>query len=131
MLPSLNGDRCEPPVLMPAQLQLGGMVLDSVTSPHSRRNYAKALDLLFALAASRPLTRALLLEYRIDGKPGTLTFDVPLPCSEGKVRTTRSRRSSTRKANTRSKGCAMLPCSSGSIRRIGGIFSGQSVPSPA
>ncbi len=40
------------------------MVLDSVTSPHSRRNYAKALDLLFILAAGRPLTRALLMEYR-------------------------------------------------------------------
>ncbi len=40
------------------------MVLDSVTSPHSRRNYAKALDLLFAFAASLPLTRALLMEYR-------------------------------------------------------------------
>jgi hypothetical protein len=40
------------------------MVLDSVTSAHSRRNYGKALDLLFAFAASRPLTRALLLEYR-------------------------------------------------------------------
>lgn len=50
--------------LTPAQLQLRRMVLDSVTSPHSRRNYAKALDLLFAFAASRPLTRALLLEYR-------------------------------------------------------------------
>ena len=46
------------------QLQLRRMVLDSVTSPHSRRNYAKALDLLFAFAAGRPLTRALLLEYR-------------------------------------------------------------------
>jgi integrase len=41
-----------------------GMVLDSVASPHSRRNYAKALDDLFAFAASRPLTRALLMEYR-------------------------------------------------------------------
>ncbi len=40
------------------------MVLDSVTSPHSRRNYVKALDLLFTLAAGRPLTRALLMEYR-------------------------------------------------------------------
>jgi integrase len=40
------------------------MVLDSVTSPHSRRNYAKALDLLFIQAAGRPLTRALLMEYR-------------------------------------------------------------------
>jgi integrase len=50
--------------LTPAQLQLRQMVLDSVTSPHSRRNYAKALDLLFAFAASQPLTRALLLEFR-------------------------------------------------------------------
>ena len=40
------------------------MVLDSVTSEHSRRAYAKGLDLLFAFAASRPLTRALLMEYR-------------------------------------------------------------------
>ena len=40
------------------------MVLDSVTSAHSRRNYAKALDLLFALAAGRPLTRSLLMQYR-------------------------------------------------------------------
>ena len=52
------------PALTPAQLQLRKMVLDSVTSPHSRRNYAKALDLLFVLAAGRPLTRALLMEYR-------------------------------------------------------------------
>jgi integrase len=40
------------------------MVLDSVPSPNSRRNYAKALDDLFALSAGRPLTRALLMEYR-------------------------------------------------------------------
>lgn len=40
------------------------MVLDSVASPNSRRNYAKALDDLFALSAGRPLTRALFLEYR-------------------------------------------------------------------
>lgn len=51
-------------VLTPGQLQLRQMVLDSVTSEHSRRSYAKALDLLFAFAASRPLTRALLMEYR-------------------------------------------------------------------
>ena len=50
--------------LTPAQIQLRRMVLDSVTSPHSRRNYAKALDLLFAFAAGRPLSRALLLEFR-------------------------------------------------------------------
>ena len=40
------------------------MVLDSVPSPNSRRNYAKALDDLFALSSGRPLTRALFMEYR-------------------------------------------------------------------
>ena len=50
--------------LTPAQLELRQMVLDSVTSAHSRRNYGKALDLLFTLAAGRPLSRALLMEYR-------------------------------------------------------------------
>jgi site-specific recombinase XerC len=40
------------------------MVLDSVPSPNSRRNYGKALDDLFALSAGRPLTRALFMEYR-------------------------------------------------------------------
>src|ERR1700722_19095079 len=50
--------------LTPAQAALRRMVLDAVTSPHSRRNYAKALDDLFAFAAGRPLTRALLQEWR-------------------------------------------------------------------
>jgi integrase len=50
--------------LTEAQARLRGMVLDAVTSPHSRRNYAKALDDLFAFAAGRSLTRALLLEWR-------------------------------------------------------------------
>src|SRR5277367_5692608 len=36
----------------------------SVPSSNSRRNYAKALDDLFALSAGRPLTRALFMEYR-------------------------------------------------------------------
>lgn len=54
----------EAPALTPAQLELRTMVLNSVTSPHSRRTYAKGLDLLFAFAANRPLTRALLMEYR-------------------------------------------------------------------
>ena len=54
----------ETPALTAAQADLRRMVLDAVTSPHSRRNYAKALDLLFALAGGRPLTRALLQEYR-------------------------------------------------------------------
>jgi site-specific recombinase XerD len=40
------------------------MVLDAVPSPHTRRNYAKALDDLFAFCASRPLSRTLLLEWR-------------------------------------------------------------------
>ena len=40
------------------------MVLDTVVSPHTRRNYGKALDDLFLLAAGRPLSRALLMEYR-------------------------------------------------------------------
>ncbi len=52
------------PALTQAQAMLRRMVLDSVTSPHTRRNYAKALDDLFAFSAGRPLTRALLMEYR-------------------------------------------------------------------
>ncbi|WP_433964432.1 tyrosine-type recombinase/integrase [Tunturiibacter gelidiferens] len=40
------------------------MVLDAVASPHSKRNYAKALEDLFAFAASRPLSRSLLMEWR-------------------------------------------------------------------
>lgn len=40
------------------------MVLDTVPSVHSKRNYAKALDDLFAFCASRPLSRALIMEYR-------------------------------------------------------------------
>src|SRR5271170_4613183 len=50
--------------LSPAQTLLRRMVLDSVQSIHSKRNYAKALDDLFAFCASRPLSRALLMEYR-------------------------------------------------------------------
>jgi hypothetical protein len=36
------------------------MVLNSVTSPNTRRSYAKSLDELFAFSAGRRLTRALL-----------------------------------------------------------------------
>jgi site-specific recombinase XerD len=54
----------QPSALTPAQAILRKMVLDSVQSPHSRRNYAKALDHLFAFCASRPLSRALLMEWR-------------------------------------------------------------------
>jgi len=50
--------------LLHAQQRLRALVLDTVASPHSRRNYGKALDDLFAFAAARPLTRELLLEYR-------------------------------------------------------------------
>jgi hypothetical protein len=55
----------EPPfALAQAQATLRQMVLDSVQSVHSKRNYAKALDDLFAFCASQPLSRALLMEYR-------------------------------------------------------------------
>src|SRR6266404_1415655 len=40
------------------------MVLDAVPSPHSQRNYARALDDLFQFCASRPLSRFLLMEWR-------------------------------------------------------------------
>ena len=42
------------------------MVLNSVASEHSKRNYAKALDEVFTLCANRSqgLSRALLMEYR-------------------------------------------------------------------
>ena len=44
--------------------QLRQMVQDSVVSENSKRNYAKAVDDLFLFAASRPLSRALLMEWR-------------------------------------------------------------------
>jgi integrase len=50
--------------LVEAQQRLRRMVLDTLPSPNSRRNYGKALDDLFAFSAGRPLTRALLMEYR-------------------------------------------------------------------
>jgi integrase len=53
-----------PFALTQAQIILRQMVLDSVQSVHSKRNYAKALDDLFVFCASRPLSRALLMEYR-------------------------------------------------------------------
>jgi integrase len=46
------------------QALLRQMVLDALPSVHSKRNYAKALDNLFAFCARRPLSRALLTEYR-------------------------------------------------------------------
>jgi hypothetical protein len=53
-----------PFALTPAQAILRKMVLDSVLSIYSKRNYAKAVDDLFVFRASRPLSRALLMEYR-------------------------------------------------------------------
>ena len=50
--------------LLDAQQRLRALVLDTLPSPNSRRNYAKALDDLFAFSAGRPLTRALVMEYR-------------------------------------------------------------------
>jgi site-specific recombinase XerC len=47
-----------------AARQLRKLVLDAVQSPHTRRNYAKALDDLFQFCASRPLSRALLMEWK-------------------------------------------------------------------
>ncbi len=46
--------------------QLRGMVLQAVTSHNSKRNYAKALDEVFALCAIRlqGVSRPLLMEYR-------------------------------------------------------------------
>jgi integrase len=40
------------------------MVLNSVTAVNTRRNYAKSLDDLFVFADGRPLTRALLQEWK-------------------------------------------------------------------
>ena len=48
----------------PRLLRLRQTVVNSVASEHSKRNYAKALDDLFVFAAGRPLTRALLMEWR-------------------------------------------------------------------
>ena len=50
--------------LVEAQQRLRQMVLNTLSSANSRRNYAKALDDLFAFSAGRPLTRELLMEYR-------------------------------------------------------------------
>ena len=50
--------------LTEAQVLLKQMVLDSVTSPNTRRSYALTLDKLFAFSAGRALTRALLQEWK-------------------------------------------------------------------
>ncbi len=48
----------------PLLLRLKWMVINSVTAANSKRNYAKALDHLFAFAAGRPLSRELMLAWR-------------------------------------------------------------------
>jgi hypothetical protein len=55
--------------LTESQLLLKQMVLNSVTALNTRRNYSKSLGDLFAFAAGRPLTRALLQEWKtsLDG----------------------------------------------------------------
>ena len=50
--PAPESGEAEPAALTPAQAILRRLVLDSVPSVHSKRNYAKALDDLFAFAAS-------------------------------------------------------------------------------
>jgi integrase len=59
------------------------MVLNSVASEHSKRNYAKALDEVFTLCANRSqgLSRALLMEYRaamVEKKLSASTVNVRL-----------------------------------------------------
>jgi integrase len=59
------------------------MVLNSVASAHSKRNYAKALDEVFTLCANRSqgLSRALLMEYRaamVEKKLSASTINVRL-----------------------------------------------------
>src|ERR1039458_4070712 len=51
------------------------MVLKAVVSPHTRRNYAKALDEVFAFSELRkqPLSRDLLMEYRAQMTAGGLS----------------------------------------------------------
>ncbi|WP_245536221.1 tyrosine-type recombinase/integrase [Terriglobus roseus] len=61
---SVSTDRDSSAELTESQLLLKQMVLNSVTAVNTRRNYSKSLDDLFAFAAGRPLTRALLQEWK-------------------------------------------------------------------
>jgi len=60
-LPTLNSPdpagQGSTPALTEAQTVLRRMVMDTVPSAHSKRNYATALDALFRFSANRPLTR--------------------------------------------------------------------------
>jgi hypothetical protein len=63
----------------PAQALLRKLVLVAEQSRHTRRNYAKALDDLFAFCASRSVSRALL-EWQV-GMGVTLPPRPSTPCS--------------------------------------------------
>ena len=54
----------EPRSLTPAERRLRQMAVDAVAAPTSKAAYGHALDQLFAFAAGRPLSRALLNEWR-------------------------------------------------------------------
>ncbi len=53
-----------PAAIDPRLAELKQMVMDSMVAAHSKRNYAKALDDLFAFLSGRAFTRALLMEWR-------------------------------------------------------------------
>lgn len=50
--------------LTPVQLELRCMVIDSVAAQTSKLAYGRAIDQLFAVARSRLLTRAVVVELR-------------------------------------------------------------------
>ena len=64
----------EPLTLTPAQARLRKMVLDAVPSPHSKRNYAKALDDLFHLLC-QPASLPVLINGVAGGHGGALPLD--------------------------------------------------------
>jgi site-specific recombinase XerD len=62
--PSVSTDRDGSQELTASQLLLEQMMLNPVTAANTLRNYSKSLDDLFAFSAGRPLTRALLQEWK-------------------------------------------------------------------
>ncbi len=62
LLPPIDRDASR--WLTPAQATLRQMVLDALASSSTRRSYGRALDDLFGFSAGRPLTRALLQEWK-------------------------------------------------------------------
>jgi integrase len=61
---ALEADREKAQKLTESQLLLKQIVLNSVTARNTRRNYSKALEDLFTFANGRPLTPALLQEWK-------------------------------------------------------------------